>query len=129
MLQMTGFANLVQYFRESTGIARLIQKICRAKGKGGALIFRQVIVRQYDDLRPELRGCQRSHHAETGALPQMQVQNDHVYRYARDEGNRRGFCFRSSDQVNVRDLIDGFSQPFGQYFRVLNEQDSHGLSC
>jgi hypothetical protein len=104
MRHVMRFTDVVQHLWKSPVIARLIQEMGGAEGKRRFFIFRQIVVGQHDDLRPPLRARQRSHHTESRPLLQMQIQNDHVHRFAPDVLDRRGFRIGDTDQVNIVDL-------------------------
>jgi hypothetical protein len=95
--------------------------MCGAQRNRRVLVLREVVIRQHDDARLQLRRRQCAHHAEPGALLQVQVQDDHIHRIALDGSQRTRFGVRGSDQFDFRNLSDGLDQPFRQHFRILDE--------
>ncbi len=101
--------------RGASVVAGLVQEMRGAERDSGVLVFRQIVVRQNDDARLLLRGGERAHDSEAGALLEMQVENDHIDRVALDSRECRHLAIRGADQFNIGDLPNGLGQAFSQY--------------
>jgi hypothetical protein len=97
-------------------VAQLVEEVARAERCCCAAILGQVVVGQHNDDRPLcLVAGNRAQHAKSGALPQMQIEQQHVHRLTLQCRDGIRLAVHGPRELHPGHAEQRLAQPLGQH--------------